>query len=182
MMGIDLVLGSVLEGSNLTGDIGLVCTVGTASCGLKPVAGGRLGVFCTGGFWEEGGLALLVGSGLDLVDWSGFSANLLLDGKVCVFGLGCSAGFGWRTCPGLETFLQASGSKETWGRGEKGRSGFCGGMKNFLIGYKDRRSVSMHIESSETPTRRVSRQRKVRIKSIRGTKRQHGTRRWERWR
>lgn len=88
MMGIDLVLGSVLEGSNLTGDIGLVCNLGTASCGLKPAAGERPGAFCTGLFWEEGALALLEGSVLDLVDWSGFSANLLLDGKVCVFGLG----------------------------------------------------------------------------------------------
>lgn len=88
MMGIDLVLGSVLEGSNLTGDIGLVCTVGTASCGLNPGAGGRLGVFCAGAFWEGGTIALLEGSGLDLVDCSGFSANLLLEGRVCVFGLG----------------------------------------------------------------------------------------------
>lgn len=68
------------------------------------------------------------------------------------------------------------------GSGREREVGGLRGDEELSDRLRDRHGVSMHIKNSEIRIERASRERKVRIKSIRVTKMHHVTRGHKRWR
>lgn len=95
-------------------------------------------------------------------------------------GLKCWLWLEYMSRPGgVPTSIRVQGDL---GSGREREVGGLRGDEELSDRLRDRRRVSMHTKNSEIRIERASRERKVRIKSIRVTKMHHVTRRHRRWR